>query len=287
MSNPVCNTGSFLYLYLTKDEKFYLTLCAESQGILALIINILALVSVKQTKQWQLSSLKTTILLSVHHLITTLFGSPMLLIFMYLYIEDCRISTFLLSIYIYLLEVNTELICFVSFNRSLHIKLSQTFRRESKSNISNTALVMGILWPFYEFISTNISSFISVPFVVNIVSLIISMTVIILGVSFNLATFILLRRIKNQTVSVTSCINKRTLRLSQSYIICFTIFKFPLLVSLISWETKNIALKKRVQLATVGLIISRLDAIFSPILFFYTNPKARSCFKNKLSFGNI
>ena len=69
MNNPVCNTGSFLYLYLTKDEKFYLTLCAESQGILALIINILALVSVKQTKQWQLSSLKTTMLSSVHHFI--------------------------------------------------------------------------------------------------------------------------------------------------------------------------------------------------------------------------
>ena len=252
-------------MHLKKDEKFYLTLCAESQSVLILIINILVLVSVKQTKQWQDSSMKTTILLLVHHLITTLFANPMLLIFTYIYIKDCRISTFLLSIYIYLLELNTELIYFVSFNRFLHVKLSQTYQRKSKSYISNIALVMGILWPFYEFFSTNMSTFIQVPFVVDIMSLIISMAVIILGVSFNLATFILLCKIKKQTVSVTSCIKKRTFRMSQSYIICFTVFKFPLFICLISWDIKSIAFKTKVLLATTGLIISKLDAIFDLI----------------------
>ena len=207
ISNPVCITGSFLYFHLTKEEKFYLTLCAESQCILILITNILALVSVKQTKQWQESSYKIAILLLVHHLMITLFGNPMLLVFTYFHIKGCRISVFLLSIHVYLLELNTELIRFVIFNRLLHIKLFQTFQRKSKSNISNVVLAIGILWPFYEFISTNMSTFICVPFVVDIISLIISIAVIILGVRFDLATFILLRKIKKQTVSVTSCIN--------------------------------------------------------------------------------
>ena len=44
MSNPVCITGSFLYFHLTKGERFYLTLCAESQCLLILITNILTLV---------------------------------------------------------------------------------------------------------------------------------------------------------------------------------------------------------------------------------------------------
>ena len=286
-SSAFCNIGSFLYLHLTKDKNFYLRLCAESQGVLILIINIIALVSVKQTKQWQESSLKTTILLLVNHLITTLFENPMLIIFTYLHIKDCRLSIFLLSIYIYLLELNTELICFVSFNRFLHVNLSQTFQRKSKSNMSNVALVMGFLWPFYEFISTNMSTLIEVSFVVDIISLIISMAVVALGVSFNLATFILLHKIEKQTVSVTSCINKRTLQLCQSYIICFTVFKFPIFVSLISWDTKSIALKTKVLLSTTSLIISRLDAVFNSILFFYANPKARCYLMSKLSFRKI
>ena len=91
--NPVCNPGSFLYLQLTRHEQIYFTLCAESQSVLTLILNILALASVKQTKQWQDSSLKTTMLLSVHHLVTTLFGNPMQLIFTYLHMKDYRIST--------------------------------------------------------------------------------------------------------------------------------------------------------------------------------------------------
>lgn len=180
ISNLVCNIGSFLYLHLTKTEKSYLLLCAEPQSVLTLIINILALVSVKETKQWQRSSLKETRLLSAFHLITTLFATSMMLTFTYLHIKDYRISTFLLSILLYLLELNKELICFVSFNRFLHANLYQTFQQKSKSNISNVPLVMDILWSLYEFIWTNINRFISVPFVIDIISLIISVKVIIL-----------------------------------------------------------------------------------------------------------
>lgn len=131
----------------------------------------------------------------------------MLLVFTYFHIKDCRTSVFLLSIHVYFLELHTDLIRFVIFNILLHLKLFQTFQRKSKSNIPNVALAIGILWPFYEFASTNMSTFICVLFVVDIISLIISVAVIILGVSFDLTTFILLRKIKKQTVSVTSCIN--------------------------------------------------------------------------------
>lgn len=78
-----------------------------------------------------------------------------------------------------------------------------------------------------------------------------------------------------------------TLRLSQSYIIYFTVFKFPLFLSLISWDTKSTALKTKVLLATAGLITSKLVAIFDPILFFYTNPKPRRYLMKKLWFRNI
>lgn len=96
-TKPVCDFGNQIYAYLTDNARLYLSLGAVVQCALTVIINILVLVVIVQTNQHRKSSSKTTTMLSMHDIIVTVISKSMLLFFTNYQMQDCKISTLLLS----------------------------------------------------------------------------------------------------------------------------------------------------------------------------------------------
>lgn len=166
----------------------------------------------------------TTKMLSTLDIIATTFSAIMFSFFTSYHVQDCNRATLLQSINIYLSQLNTSLMCFISLDRYLHVKRSNNYRTQIKNKVTIYSFVLGILWPIFQFVSSNISSSATVSFVTGAVSLLTNILVINLLISFNFATFLVLWKYRKQA-SLPSSINKRGLRLSQLYIISFAIFK--------------------------------------------------------------
>ena len=123
-----------------------------------MIFNIFLLVSIWKTNQDRKASLKTTILLSIHDMISTSFQTILMLFFRNYHVQDCNMSDSLLSINIYLSQLNTSLMSFISLDRYLHVKLSKRYQRQLKNRVSIVSLITGIMWPLSQLISSNIRS---------------------------------------------------------------------------------------------------------------------------------
>ena len=121
-----------------------------------MIFNIFLLVSIWKTNQDRKASLKTTILLSIHDMISTSFQTILMLFFRNYHVQDCNMSDSLLSINIYLSQLNTSLMSFISLDRYLHVKLSKRYQRQLKNRVSIVSLITGIMWPLSQLISSNI-----------------------------------------------------------------------------------------------------------------------------------
>ena len=119
-----------IFKHLSKDAKSYQSFGLGLQGGITVIINTLVLVSIKQTNQYRKASLKTTILLSVHDIIATSFTATLMLFFSNYHVQDCNVSTTLLSINIYFSQLNTSLMC---LDRFLHVKFSKNYQRQFKT----------------------------------------------------------------------------------------------------------------------------------------------------------
>ena len=137
-----------------------------------------------------------------------------------------------------------------------------------------------VLW----FIQTNAKRRTPFPFGLTIIFLIISFTLVGLGIAFSFSTFIMLRRYKRQTGSMISRINQRTLRLTKIYTIFFAVFKIPYLffvaISIITeWETTT-----KTLLYVVINIVSNLDTIANAVTFFFMKKEAR-CYLTKKIVG--
>ena len=134
-----------------------------------MIFNIFLLVSIWKTNQDRKASLKTTILLSIHDMISTSFQTILMLFFTNYHVQDCNMSDSLLSINIYLSQLNTSLMCFISLDRYLHVKLSTRYQRQLKNRVSIVSLITGIMWPLSQLISSNIRSSIVIKFITGVV----------------------------------------------------------------------------------------------------------------------
>lgn len=121
-----------------------------------MIFNIFLLVSIWKTNQDRKASLKTTILLSIHDMISTSFQTILMLFFRNYHVQDCNMSDSVLSINIYLSQLNTSLMSFISLDRYLHVKLSTRYQRQLKNRVSIVSLITGIMWPLSQLISSNI-----------------------------------------------------------------------------------------------------------------------------------
>ena len=134
-----------------------------------MIFNIFLLVSIWKTNQDRKASLKTTILLSIHDMISTSFQTILMLFFTNYHVQDCNMSDSLLSINICLSQLNTSLMCFISLDRYLHVKLSKRYQRQLKNRVSIVSLITAIMWPLSQLISSNIRSSIVIKFITGVV----------------------------------------------------------------------------------------------------------------------
>ena len=276
-TRSLCEYSSHqIYKHLPKDVKPYVSFGLGLQGGITLFINTLVLVSIRQTNQVRKTSLKTTILLSVHDMIATSFATILMLFFTNYQVQDCKMPSSLLSIDIYLSQLNTSLMCFISLDRFLQVKFSRNYQRQFKSRVSIASLILGILWPVFQLASTNVKSSIVIKFITGVVSLLTNISVIILLLSFNLATFLVLQRHRQQSASLPSNINKKTLRLTQLYIISFAIFKIQIIPVLIILYTTSLPVKTKIIISYIAFNVSKLDGIVNSIIFFCINKTARS-----------
>ena len=200
-----------IYKYIPSNARSYVSTVKGLQGGLTVIINSLCLVSIRQTNQSRKSHLKTTKMLSTLDIIVTSFSAIIFSFFTSYYVQDCNIATLLQSINIYLRQLNTSLMCFISLDRYLHVKRSSNYRTQIKNKVTMYSFILGILWPIFQFVSSNIRSSATVLFVTGAVSLLTNISVIILLISFNLATVLVLRKYRKQA-SLLSSIIKRGLR---------------------------------------------------------------------------
>ena len=134
--------------------------------------------------------------------------------------------------------------------------------------MSIVSLIMCILWRLFQLISSNIKSSILIKFITGVVSLLTNISVSITLLSFNLATFLVLRRHRQQSASLPSNINKKALRLTQLCIISFAIFKIQIIRFLIIWYTTSLSLKTKTIISYAAFDISKLDGIVNSIIFF-------------------
>ena len=271
-----------IYKYIPSNARSYVLTVIGLQGGLTVIINSLVLVSIRQTNQSRKLHLKTTKMLSTLDIIATSFAAIMFSFFTSNYVQDCNIATLLQSINIYLSQLNTSLMCFISLDRYLHVKCSSNYQTQIKNKVTIVSFILGISWPIFQFVSSNIRSSATVLFVTGSVSLLTNISVIILLISFNLATFLVLRKYRKQQASLPSSINKRGLRLSQLYIISFAIFKIQIIPFLLVWYTIDVSTETRTIVAFTAFNVDKLDAIVNSVIFFCVNKIARSYLMRKL-----
>lgn len=270
-----------IYKYMPDNARFYVSIVIGLQGGLTVFINSLVLLSIRQTNQGRKSHLMTTKMVSTLDIVATPFSAIMFSFFTSYHVQDCNIATLLQSINIYLSQLNTSLMCFISLDRYLHVKRSNNYRTQIKNKVTIYSFVLGILWPIFQFVSSNISSSATVSFVTGAVSLLTNISVIILLISFNFATFLVLWKYRKQA-SLPSSINKRGLRLSQLYIISFAIFKIQIIPFLLIWYTIDVSRKTRTIVAYTAFNVDKLDAIVNSIIVLCVNKIARSYLMAKL-----
>ena len=153
--------------------------------------------------------------------------------------------------------------------------------------MSIVCLIMGILWPLFQLISSNIRSSIVIKFITGVVSLLTNIAVIIILLSFNLATFLVLRRHRQQSASLSSNVNKTALRLTQLYIISFAIFKLQIILFLIIWYTNKSSTENRSIISVIAFNVSKLDGIVNSVIFFCINKRVRSYLMKKVQKNKI
>ena len=153
--------------------------------------------------------------------------------------------------------------------------------------MSIVCLILGILWPLFQLISSNMRSSIVIKFITGVVSLLTNITVIIILLSFNLATFLVLRRHRQQSASLSLNVNKTALRLTQLYIISFAIFKIQIIPFLIIWYTNKSSTENRSIISFIAFNVSKLDGIVNSVIFFSINKRARSYLMKKVQKNKI
>ena len=153
--------------------------------------------------------------------------------------------------------------------------------------MSIVCLILGILWPLFQLISSNMRSSIVIKFITGVVSLLTNITVIIILLSFNLATFLVLRRHRQQSASLSSNVNKTALRLTQLYIISFAIFKIQIIPFLIIWYTNKSSTENRSIISFIAFNVSKLDGIVNSVIFFCINKRVRSYLMKKVQKNKI
>lgn len=149
-----------------------------------------------------------------------------------------------------------------------------------------TVVLLPVLW----IIQANVNSFTPIPSVKTLIFVSINIIIVVFGVTCNLATSIILRRHKRQVRSMVSCISQRTLRLTQLFIICFVVFKIPLIAPIVMWVNTESNKTATALLYTVINIISNLDAVINSFIFFFMNRGARCYLKeisSRVMFGTM
>lgn len=146
------------------------------------------------------------------------------------------------------------------------------------SKTTNITLAIMISEPFLRFSFSNINIAISIPdFVFNIIR-IMFLIIVFNGITPNFARWIMVR-CKKYNLSINSSVTHRTLRLSQFYVICFTVFKVQFVVPVMVVITTNATLKTKILLYLAFSILSNFDGIINSIIFFYMNGERRSYLK--------
>ena len=289
MRKSTCETGNSLHL-LRRNEKLYLSLSITVQAVLTVFINTLVLVVIRRTKQQKNRYLKTVRLLSIHDIAAALLGKSAFLVLLNYDIKSCKIATSLSSVVVFVYHLNTGIITFISFDRLLQVKLANRYQLRSNNKASNIILMTVVLLPVLWIIQANVNSFTPIPSVITLIFVSINIIIVVFGVTCNLATSIILRRHKKQVRSMVSCISQRTLRLTQLFIICFVVFKIPLIAPIVMWVNTESNKTATALLYTVINIISNLDAVINSFIFFFMNRGARCYLKeisSRVMFGTM
>ena len=279
--NLPCGTTSSVYL-LKKEEKLYLSFTLIVQAVVTVFMNTLVLVSIKRTKQQKSRFFYTVRLLSIHDIAAALLGRSASFILLNYDIKNCATALFFTSVLEFLSYLNTGIISFISFDRFLQVKLSQRYQLRSSNKTSNIILTVIVSSCVLTFIQTNLRSFVSVPDFIKGIFMAIYLMVVVFGITCNLATSVILRRYKRQMAPIASCINQRTIRLTQLFILCFVVFKIPLIINAVMWINTDVDQTLKALLYTVINIISNLDAVVNSVIFFFMDRAAR-CYLKRIS----
>lgn len=102
-------------------------------------------------------------------------------------------------------------------------------------------------------------------------------------ITLQIKTSLLLKRYRNQSRIVQSCINSQVLVMDQIYTFCFIFFHGPMVSNAVL--TRLNVLPKRLSIVTMlssTAIVSKFEAIIGPLLFIRVNRPVRQLIQSSI-----
>ena len=266
--------------HLKDKEKNIFTTVFLFQGVLLLFINSLTIAAIKKTNQHQKLSTKLILYYSISNLFIATVERTTSLLLVNIPVSNCFISNGLYSIVLFTIFLHLFMVLLINYDRYVHLQ----YLRDYAQRFTNRQLQQIVTIIFIITTAIVTVPMIYIPFQISDLILIVTFVIVSISViTLQIKTSLLLKRYRNQSRIVQSCINSQVLVMDQIYTFCFIFFHGPMVSNAVL--TRLNVLPKRLSIVTMlssTAILSKFEAIIGSLLFIRVNRPVRQLIQNSI-----
>ena len=268
-----CKLPSPFTQYISDKEKLIFTFVVVVERTILLVVNLLTVAAIKKTNEHREMSVKLIMYSSISNLALAKADGISIIIVVNIPIVNCWILTVIFGVALVTTFWQLFMIFFINYERYYRVRHWHNYERKLTSKklkrifalmlFSNIAIVVTQIPPIPSQTS-------------NVILLLTFVIISVFIICLQLTTAFFLKQYRHNYGEVESCINSRASLIAKGYTFCFIFFHGPMLVNLVLTKFNVVTSRRALlsMLSTLG-IISRLAAIFGPILFVYVSMNIR------------
>lgn len=272
-----CKLPSHFTRYISDKEKLIFTIVVVAERAILLVVNLLTVAAIKKTNEHRETSVKLIMYSSISNLTLAIADGISIIILVNISIANCWILTVILSVALVTTLWQLFMIFIINYDRYYCVRHWHNYERElTRNKIKRIFAVM-----LFSNIAIMVTQIPPIPSrTSNVILLLTFVIVSVFIICLQVTTAFLLKRHRHNYGEVESCINSRASLIAKGYTFCFIFFHGPMLVNLALTKFNVVTSRQALlsMLSTLG-IVSRLAAIFGPVLFIYVSRNIRQNIK--------
>ena len=272
-----CKLPSPFTQYISGKEKLIFTILVVVERAILLVVNLLTVAAIKKTNAHRETSVKLIMYSSIGNLTLAIADGISITIVVNISIVNCWILTVILGVALVTTFWQLFMIFIINYDRYYRVRHWHNYEKKlTRKKIRRIFVVM-----LFSNITIVVTQIPPIPSrTSNVILLLIFVIISIFIICLQVTTAFLLKRYRHNYGEKESCIISRASLIVKGYTFCFIFFHGPLLVNLVLTKFNIVTSRQSLlsMLSTLG-IISRLAAIFGPILFIYVSRNIRQNIK--------